>query len=174
VKLLSEVVKILGKNNKCERLVKTSRNEFSLSGATLVAGGLQINFGNFSYRVKKLVDVSRLAIELDETQYLLCTSTNNIEMDKRLRDRCIAIRLQLIIAFNHLRSILSSIDEVPNEQLELQLSKWLEFMAQLHIHSISLLNPDLVAMGPAISLPKIMEYQGIEEKELLGAVDSLR
>jgi hypothetical protein len=29
-------------------------------------------------------------------------------------------------------------------------------------------------MGPAISLPKIMEYQGIEEKELLGAVDSLR
>jgi hypothetical protein len=60
----------------------------------------------------------------------------------QLKEKCIVIRLQLIIGFNQLRAILASIKEESTEELKKELAKWLRYMNDLHIHSISVLNPE--------------------------------
>ena len=71
-------------------------------------------------------------------------------------------KVTAIIGFNQLRAILASIKEEPTEDLKKELAKWLRYMKDLHMHSISILEP---ASPPheksATSLDQIREFQGI-------------
>jgi hypothetical protein len=160
------------RGNKCEKLVRRIGNEITLSGASLINGGLKMNVGTFSNKVREIVKVPEVAVGLDDSQYLLCTTISDMSSDNQLKDKCVAIRLQLIMAFNQLRALLYSIQQEPNDDTKKELSKWLRFMNSLHKQSILLLNPgDRVAKGETdISPQEIMEYQGIEEKELFEAM----
>ena len=91
-----------------------------------------------------------------------------------LKQKCIAIRLQLIIGFNQLRAILASIKEEPTEELKKELTKWLRYMNDLHKHSISVPNPESDIKDKAGStLEQIRQYQGIDEQELQEVVKQL-
>lgn len=162
------------RGRKCEKLVKRIGTEVTLS-VGVEAGGFKINVANFSNVIKELVQIPDTAITLDDTQYLLCTSISDMKEMPQLKEKCIMIRLQLIFGFNQLRAILASIKEEPTEDLKKKLAKWLRYMNDLHIHSISVLNPDSVGKDKAGStLERIREYQGIDEQQLQEAVNQIK
>lgn len=161
------------KGRRCEKLVKRIGNEVSLS-AGVEAGGFKMNVANFSNVIKELVQVPDTAVTLDDTQYLLCTAIMDMKEMPQLKEKCVAIRLQLIIGFNQLRTILASIKEEPTEELKKELTKWLRYMNDLHKHSISILNPESSAKDKAGStLEQIRQYQGIDEQQLQEVVKQL-
>jgi hypothetical protein len=162
------------RGKKCEKLVKLTGNEVSLS-AGVEAGGFKINVANFSNVIKELVQVPETAVTLDDTQYLLCTALSDMKEMPQLKEKCIAIRIQLIIGFNQLRAILASIKEEPTEELKKELARWLRYMNDLHMHSISVLNPNSVLKDKAGStLEQIREYQGISKQQLQEAVEQVK
>jgi hypothetical protein len=156
----------------CEKLVKKTGNEISLSGSSILTGGFKMDVGSFSNRIKELVSVPDTAVSLDDTQYLLCTAISHLKDSPQLREKCIAIRLQLIIGFNQLRTILAAIKEEPTEDMKKELVKWLRYMNGLNMHSISLLDPESASKGKSgLTLTQIMEYQGIDQNQLHEAVN---
>ena len=170
--LHAAVEKIKGK--RCEKLVKRIGNEVALSAGVEV-GVFKINVANFSNVIKELVQVPDTAVTLDDTQYLLCMAISDMKEMPQLKEKCIAIRLQLIIGFNQLRAILASIKEEPTEELKRELAKWLRYMNDLHIHSISILNPGSTVKDKAGStLGQIREYQGIDEVELQETIHQMK
>jgi hypothetical protein len=93
----------------------------------------------------------------------------------QLKEKCLVIRLQLIIGCNQLRTILASIKEEPTEDLKKQLAKWLRYMNDLHLHSISALDPQSAVKDKAgTTLEQIREYQGIDEKQLQDSIAQLK
>jgi hypothetical protein len=170
--LHSAVDKIKG--TRCEKLVKRIGNEVSLSAGVEV-GGFKINVANFSNVIKELVQVPDTAVTVDDTQYLLCIAISDMKEMPQLKEKCITIRLQLIIGFNQLRAILASIKEEPTEELKKELAKWLRYMNDLHIHSISVLNPESAIKDKAGStLEQIRQYQGLDDAELQEAIRQLK
>jgi hypothetical protein len=170
--LHAAVEKIKGK--KCEKLVKRSGNEVALS-AGLEVGVFKVNVANFSNVIKELVQIPDTAVTLDDTQYLLCIAISDMKEMPQLKEKCIAIRLQLIIGFNQLRAILASIQEEPTEELKKENAKWLRYMGDLNMHSISLLDPTSAAKDRAdTTLDQIREYQGIDEVDLEEAVNQIK
>ncbi|HEY7081535.1 MAG TPA: hypothetical protein VH500_17720 [Nitrososphaeraceae archaeon] len=156
-----------------EKLVKRTGNEVSLS-VGIEVGGFKINVANFSNVIKELVQVPDTAVTLDDTQYLLCTAISDMKEMPQLKEKCVAIRLQLIIGFNQLRAILASIKEEPTEDLKKELAKWLRYMNDLHKHSISALNPESDMKYKAGStLEQIIQYQGIDEQQLQAVIRQL-
>jgi len=77
-----------------------------LSGASLVSGGFKMNVGTISNKIREFVKVPEVAVALDDSQYLLCTAISDMSSDNQLKDKCLSIRLQLIMAFNQLRALL--------------------------------------------------------------------
>lgn len=57
------------------------------------------------------MNVPDTAVALDDTQRLFCMVISYMKDIPQLREKCIAIRLKLIVAFNQLRAILSSMQE---------------------------------------------------------------
>jgi hypothetical protein len=161
------------RGRKCEKLVKRIGNEVNLSAGVEV-GDFKINVANFSNVIKELVQVPETAVTLDDTQYLLCTALSDMRDMPELKEKCISIRLQLIIGFSQLRAILASIKEEPTEELKKELSKWLRYMNDLHLHGISVLNPGSSARDKAGStLEQILQYQGIDDRQLKEASKQL-
>jgi hypothetical protein len=65
--------------------------------------------------------------------------------------------------------------EEPTEEIKKELAKWLRYMNDLHIHSISILNPESAVKDKAGStLDQIREYQGIDEVEFQKAVNQVK
>src|SRR5215469_5080128 len=92
---------VMMKGKKCEKLVKRTGSDISLS-AGIDAGNFRINVASFSKVIKELVSVPDTAVTLDDTQYHLCMAISNMTEMPQLREKCIAIRIQLIIEFNQL------------------------------------------------------------------------
>jgi hypothetical protein len=82
-----------------------------LSGAGIINGDFKISLGNFSNKIKELADVPEIAVVLDDMQYHLCQSILETKGNEKFNEKCIAIRLQHILAINQLRLILASIRE---------------------------------------------------------------
>jgi hypothetical protein len=173
--ILHKIAGSLKNQRNCEKLVKRTENEIVLSGGSIVGGGVGINVGNFSNKIRELVKVPEVAVALDDSQYHLCVAITEIKDNEQLKDKYIAIRLQLILAFNQLRAILDSIKEEPTEDLKKQLAKWLRYMNDLHEHSISLLDPGCGIKGKSsMTIAEIMKYQGIDEIQLQEAIHLIR
>ena len=154
------------RGRRCEKLVKRTGNEINLS-ADMDAGDFKINVAKFSNVIKELVQVPDTAVALDDTQYHLCMALADMKDIPQLKEKCISIRLQLIVGFGQLRAILASIKEEPTEELKKELARWLRYMNDLHKHSISVLNPESATSDKAGStLEQIMQYQGIDERQL--------
>jgi len=162
------------RGQRCEKLVQTVGNDVSFS-TTLDAGIFKIDIGNFSRVIKELVNVPDTAVALDQSQYLLCMTISDIKNNTKLKEDCIRIRLMIIMGFNQLRAILASIQEEPTEELKRELAKWLRYMSDLNMHSISLLDPTSATKDKAgTTLDQIREYQGIDQVELQEAVNQVK
>jgi hypothetical protein len=161
------------KGRRCEKLVKRSGNEITLSTGVEV-GIFKINIANFSNVIKELANVPDMAVALDDTQYLLCMAISDMKEMPQLKEKCMTIRLQLIIGFNQMRAILASIKEEPTEELKMELARWLRYMNDLHAHSISALNPESAVKDKASSsLEQIRQYQGIDNTQFQEAIKEL-
>jgi hypothetical protein len=171
--LLSSITERI-RGQRCEKLVQTVGNDVSFS-TTLDAGIFKINIGNFSRVIKELVKVPDTAIALDQSQYLLCMTISGIKENTKLKEDCTRIRLMIIMGFSQLQAILASIQEEPTEELKRELAKWLRYMGDLNMHSISLLDPTSAAKDKAgTTLDQIREYQGIDEVDLQEAVNQVK
>lgn len=168
--LLHEIVARL-KGSGCQKLFQTTGQEFKISGAGIEGGGVKFNVGEFSNQIKQLVSVPDLSFHLDNTQYLLCDQISKMEGNSKLKEDFIRIRMSIIVAFNMLANILTSIKEEPSEELKKQLTEWLQKMEDLHKHSLSILDPAKAEISKS-SMPfsEILRYQGIKETELKDAV----
>jgi hypothetical protein len=170
--LRSAIERIRGQ--KCDKLFQKIGNEINLT-SSIDTGIFKINVANFSNVIKELVKVPDTAVALDDSQYLLCKTILDIKDNPKLKEDCIRIRLMIIIGFNQLRAILTSIKEEPIEELKKELAKWLRYMDDLHKHSISVLDPNSAAKDKAgVTLEQILEYQGIDENELQEGVSEIQ
>jgi hypothetical protein len=159
---------------RCDKLVQRIGNEVSLS-TSIDAGIFKINVGNFSRVIKEIVTIPDTAVALDDSQYHMCVVISNMKDNTKLKDDCIRIRLMIIMGFNQLRAILASIQEEPTEELKRELAKWLRYMGDLNMHSISLLDPTSAAKDKAgTTLDQIREYQGTDQVELQEAVNQVK
>ena len=162
------------KGRQCEKLVQRTGNDVSLS-TSLDAGIFKINLGNFSRVIRELVNVPDTAVALDDSQYHLCMAISNMKDNSKLKEDCIRIRLMVIMGFNQLRAILASIEEEPTEDLKTELAKWLRYMNELNMHSISVLSPYSAARDKSgMTLEQIIEYQEIGEKQLQEVIDQVK
>jgi hypothetical protein len=177
----SAVELIIGR--RCKKLVKRTGNQITLSTG-IDAGVFKINVGNFSNLIREIVNIPDTAVALDDTQYHLCTAISDMKDIPQLKEKCIAIRLQLIVAFNQLRAILASIEKEPTQDLKGDLEKWVRYMNELHFHSISVLAPTAPSSSQPTTtnnndsyhttLEEIREYQRIEERQLQEAVNKIK
>ncbi|MFZ0742745.1 MAG: hypothetical protein WAM54_14215, partial [Nitrososphaeraceae archaeon] len=105
--------------------------------------------------------------------YHICTQISLVK-DSQLKEKFIAIRLQLIIAFSQLRAILASVKEEPTEELQRELAKWLRYMNDLHMHSIATLDPQSSLRDrTSTTLEAIRQYQGLDGRDVQNAVSQL-
>jgi hypothetical protein len=162
------------RGRRCEKLVQKTANEISFS-AGIESELFKINVANFSRVIRELVSVPDTAVALDDTQYHLCTAMSDMNDNPQLKEDCTRIRLMIIVGFNQLRAILGSIKEEPTEELKKELAKWLRYMNALHMHSISVLDPQSAAKDKSgMTLEQIREYQGIAERELQEAAHQIK
>lgn len=84
------------RGRKCEKLVKRTGNEINLSAGVEV-GDFKINVANYSNVINELVQVPETAVTLDDTQYQLCIALADMKGMPELKEKCVSIRLQLII-----------------------------------------------------------------------------
>jgi hypothetical protein len=107
------------RRRRCKELIKFVDNELSIKGAGAKGGGAEVNVGEFSNKKVKLAEASKLAVDLDKTQYLLCEEIANMEKNDSLADECKRIRLQVILGFSQLQGIVSVINSVKYESTDL-------------------------------------------------------
>ncbi|HSA73751.1 MAG TPA: hypothetical protein VLD84_07340 [Nitrososphaeraceae archaeon] len=136
--LLSKFAEVLERDN-CKQMVKRTANEFVINAEASV-GNVKVK-GDFSNKLKELTVATSLAADLDNTQYLLCKEIANLKDSDKLRDDCRRIRLQIILGFSQLKTIIDTSKEDTNIDLKKDLVKWVKYMRDLHKLGIELLKP---------------------------------
>ncbi len=198
---LSDVAKKL-KGNCCERLVKYTGQELTITGANIGIGNFKVDIGNFSNKIKEINSVPPIMMAMDNNQYLLCRQASELDKESPLKEMCLRIRLMHIMSFTQLQALLSI--PLQSEELSKQILEWTKQMTKLTMQSIDLLGqqpakvhakdraaveyerePPRTEESREISekeaakaevkpsLTKIMEYQGINEQQMQEALKIL-
>jgi hypothetical protein len=141
--LLPSIAKAI-KGHSCERLVQQTKNEFDIQGVGFGIADFKVEVGNFSNKIERFYEVTDTMVSLDNTQYLLCTTMHQDFTDDKLRDTCNRIRLQIVIAFNQLQSLLNSAARNPSDEINQKLEEWVIYMNDLSKNSI-----ESIASSPA-------------------------
>ena len=183
--LLSKLAQKL-RGHPCEKLVKQKANEFKIEGAKVGLADFQIDLGEFSNKIKEFYKVTNTMVSLDNSQYMLCTSIHNMDLDDNLKQIVHRIRLQTMVAFNQLEAILGSILANPSDGVNKELEDWISYMSTFAKRSIESLNPSPGTLGMGTAsfnrkegrdfdefLNKTMKYQGIDEDEMKEALNIL-
>jgi hypothetical protein len=134
---------------------------------------LSMGLANFSNKFIEFVKANEVATTLDNCQYHLGKTISNIKDNDILKQEYQRIRLMMIVAFHQLGQILGNTKMNSDENLKEQLTAWMSHMNNRIKQAISLLEPGakLVTKGPVCD--KIMNYQGLTEKEMQEAIESL-
>ncbi len=196
--LLSIAKKIKG--NSCERLVKYTGQEYTISGANIGLGTFKIDIGSFQNKVKEINTIPPVMMALDNNQYLLCQQASQLDNNSQLKDVCLRIRLMHIMAFTQLQALLSI---PPSEELGVQILEWTKQMGKLTTQSIDMLSqqPKVAYMEKTATkggdrktitdkaatiakiyeehnnkktVAEIMKYQGIDESQMQEALKALK
>jgi hypothetical protein len=171
--LLSGIAKAI-KGSNCKKLLKQSANEIAVNGTAFGIGDFKIDLGSVSNKIKEFYQVTPVMVAADNNQLLLCEQINQLKEDDELREHCIRIRLQLIVAFNQLQAILGSMNVNTTEALIDDLSKWTRSMSTLSEKIIDNLNSGTKSPMDSNVISEIMEYQGISEEEMKAAINELK
>lgn len=161
------------KGHDCEKMVKRTGNEISLTLPTVDVGAAKINMGLFSNRIVELVPASNTATSLDTSQYLIC-KTKNSTSDPNLKVNCEKIQLQIVLALTQLESIFESIKIDPSPEIRKELADWIKYCGSLNKHAIEAVSPGTSGKGPGdYEIEDIMKYQKITEDEMDEALKEL-
>jgi len=191
------------KGNCCERLVKYTGQELTITGANIGLGNFKIDVGNFSNKIKEINTVPPIMMAMDNNQYLLCRQASELDANSSLKELCLRIRLMHIMSFTQLQALLSI--PTPSEELSGQILEWTRQMTKLTMQSIDLLGQqpakDRKEKKAAVEyerdvqsdeiqnimhkkttlkavvkpeLTKIMTYQGINEAQMQDALKILK
>jgi hypothetical protein len=159
------------KGGGCKRLVKQTRTEIEVTGASFDVGNFNIDVGKFSNKLKEFYKVTQTTIALDNAQLLLCETIAGLKDKPQLQEDCIRMRLQITYAFSQLQAILGSRSEAQVEELDEELTKWVSRMSKLNEDCIEILQPrPRNTESKRKDIANMMEYQGIDEKEMQEAV----
>lgn len=187
------------RGHPCQRVTKQRGNEIHINGASVGISDFKIDIGKFSNKIKEFYKVTSTTVSMDNTQYLLCTSIFQMNLNEKLKDACNRIRLQLIIGYNQLENLLAGFDQNPTNESKEKLMEWQDNMGQISERAIEFLAPKPVKpprsswtkfyqRGIRVSAPvptpeqeetlgnllsKTMRYQGLEESEMQDALKML-
>jgi hypothetical protein len=170
---LTRIAKAI-KGSGCRRLLKQTANEITIDGTGFGIADFKIDIGSISTKIKEFYQVTPVMVAADNNQLLLCEQINQLREDAQLRETCIRIRLQLIVAFNQLQAILGSMNINTSETLMDDLSKWTRSMNTLSEKIIDKLSNDPKSPINTDVISQIMKYQGISEEEMKSAIDELK
>ncbi|HEU5120577.1 MAG TPA: hypothetical protein VFT71_06290 [Candidatus Nitrosocosmicus sp.] len=170
--MLTKIVTLI-KEKEHEMLIKRSGSEITLNGAKIGFSDLSMSLANFSNKFIEFVKANEVATTLDNCQYHLSKTISNIKDNDNFKQECQRIRLMIIVAFHQLGQIIGTTKITSDENLKEQLTVWMAHMNDLIKHAISILEPGakLVTKGPVYD--QIMKYQGLTEKEMREAIESL-
>jgi hypothetical protein len=162
------------KGHDCERMVKRTGNEISLTLPTLDAGMAKINVGLFSNKIVELVRASAIAANLDNSQYLVCRAKSSTS-DPALKLTCEKIYLQIVLSLTQLESIFEAIKIDPSPEIRKELAEWIKYCGSLNKHAIEAVSPGTSRKGPGdYGIEDIMKYQKITEEEMDEALEELQ
>jgi hypothetical protein len=172
MELLTKIATLI-KEKEHEMLIKRTGSEITLNGAKIGFSDLSLGLANFSNKFIEFVKANEVATTLDNCQYQLSKTISNIKNNDNFRQECQRVRLMIIVAFHQLGQIIGTGKMTSDENLKEQLTEWMRYMNDLIKHTISILEPGpkLVTKGPVYD--KIMNYQGLTEKEMREAIESL-
>jgi hypothetical protein len=161
------------KGHDCEKMVKRTGNEISLTLPTVDIGVAKINMGLFSNRIAELVRASTIAATLDNSQYLVCKAKSSTS-NQDLKLNCEKIYLQIVLALTQLESIFESIKIDPNPEIRKELVEWIKYCASLNKYAIEAVSPGISGKGPEdYEMDDIMKYQKITNEEMNEALKEL-
>ncbi len=161
------------KGHDCEKMVKRTGNEISLTLPTIDVGVAKINVGLFSNKIIELVRASAIAAALDNSQYLVCRAKSSTS-DQNLKLNCEKIYLQIVLALTQLESIFESIKIDPSPELRKELVDWVKYCSSLNKHAIEAVSPGTSGKGPSdYEIEDIMKYQKITDDEMDEALKEL-
>jgi len=159
-------------------LIEQKKTEMEIDRSKFDTGAFKIDIGKISTNQKEFYKASILSISLDNTQYYLCDQISKIE-DERLKDDCIRIRLQIIIAINQFIALIEGSRFSQEEEILKELVKWIRYMNRLNKQGIDNLRSkktknviDKTKRNEEIK--QIMEYQSLDEKDMENAIELLR
>jgi len=135
---LEKITDALLHRNKCERLVKQTAQEITVTGVNVGIPNFSFALGGASNKVIKLYDVDKVMVALDNQQYLLCSTIADLN-EGELKDKCIRIRLQTILAFSNLQAL----ESLNQDAFKPEITKWVENMNKLCEISEKMLDPNL-------------------------------
>jgi hypothetical protein len=168
-----KVIAIKLKGHDCEKTIKRTGNEISLTLPTVDVGVVKINIGLFSNKIVELVRASTIAAALDTSQYLVCKAKNNTR-DQDLKLNCEKIYLQIVLALTQLESIFETIKIDPSPEIRKELVDWIKYCSSLNKHAIEAVRPGTSGKGPGdYEIKEIMKYQKITEDEMKDALKEL-
>ena len=161
------------KGHDCEKMVKRTGNEISLTLPSIDVGTAKINVGLFSNRIIELVRASTIATALDNSQYLICKMKGSTN-DPDLKTNCEKIYLQIVLSLTQLESIFETIKIDPSPETRKELSEWIKYCSSLNKHAIRVLSPGASGKGPGdYEIEDIMRYQKITKDEIEDAIKIL-
>jgi hypothetical protein len=164
--------------HRCKNIVKRYGTEFDIKAPDIEIGETKVNAGSYSSHFKEFVRASDLAVNLDNTQLLLCEELTQMkDADDELKDEIRRIRLQIILGISQLQNILDT-RKAAKLDLGKELKAWIKNLGDLYNYAIMFLGPKPkkgIGKGKsAMKLARIMKYQGIDEKQLQQAINEMK
>jgi hypothetical protein len=161
------------KGHDCEKMVKRTGNEISLTLPTIDMGTANINMGLFSNKIVELVRASTTATALDTAQYEICKEKSRTDDPESKKDYG-KIYLQIVLAFTQLESIFEAIKIDPSVETRKELSEWIKYSGSLIKHAIEAIRPGTSGKGPGdLEIQDIMKYQNITQDDMNEALKEL-
>jgi KAP family P-loop domain len=151
----------------CEHIIKQIGSEFSLSIPGQDSGVVDIDVKRFSKELDELGRATDIAFSLDHMQYLLCKTIYSTK-DEALKNVMQRIRLQIILSFSQLRTLIEAVKADPAPETRKSLLEWIEYSSDLSKHAINVLNPESRSSRDLSghSLQEIAAHQNITEDEI--------
>jgi hypothetical protein len=176
VSLLTRIANKL-RRRRCKNIVKRHGSEFDINAPDLEIGEIKVNAGTYANHIKEFVRASDLAVNLDNTQLLLCEELRQMkEKDEQLRDEIQRIRLQIILGISQLQNILDA-KKAAGLDLGKELKEWIKNLGDLYNYAISFIGPKPRVIGKgktAMKIARVMKYQGIDEREMQQAINEMK
>jgi hypothetical protein len=90
----------------------------------------------------EFVKATDLAVDLDNTQYLLCEELAKMkDEDKDMKEELKRIRLQIVLGISQLQNIVGTKKEYGKMDLDKELREWIKNLGELYKYAISLIGP---------------------------------